>query len=229
MCNHEPSRSSGSGFATIPGGDSLTAHSYAQTVVGYTNIENPSTSVFVQGTPHSYSGGALGMTQETPLFIVGNGDGVGSATPQSDAFEVTYDGHSIVHDQLGNAATVQRAPVFGGTYADNIVYAWGDVPPGGGVATADFGLDPTTAVINSAPGVYVVTLNSLPGSGFHTFTQASITVTVEDTSLDTSASIGCATATASRIGAPAPNQFIVRTYQNCIPTDEAFYFKVCGR
>ncbi len=219
-------------YGTIPGGDSLIANSFAQTVMGYNNLE--STTVVVQGTPPTFS--AANPTVETPLLIVGNG----TLTTRQNAFEVTYDGHSIVTDQYGDESPVKvRAPVLGGTYNDNIVYAWGDVPagpaPGPGVnfaPTSDFGVDPnvmTGRIIHPSTGVYVVTLNKQPG--FHLFMEGSVTATPEnnaDTGTD-AAALPCIEIACSEIGVPGLNQFIVRTYLDCVPTDEPFFFKVCGR
>ncbi len=65
----------GGQMATIPGGDSLIAQSYGQTVMGYFNIASGS---FTKGTGHAHTG----TTQDQPLVIVGNGEGGGGATPR---------------------------------------------------------------------------------------------------------------------------------------------------
>jgi hypothetical protein len=203
-------------FAAIPGGDSLIAQSYAQTVMGFNNIAR---SNFTQGS------NPAGV--DDPMVIVGNG--IGPKTVQrSNAFEVSYDGHTTVFDQLGNASP--RPAMFGATYNDNIIDAWGDVQVAVGTYTPtnDFAV---VTVNHVGAGIFVVQLQSHdPNTGVaRNYSGASITVTVNDDSPQSETGVP-GYATASHIGVPAPNQFIVRTYNcTCGPQDRPFFFKVSGR
>jgi len=211
--------------AAIPAGDNLTADSYCQTVLGFFNV--------VAGSATDTSN--VAATAEDPLLIIGNGRNIGGSTVRSDAFDVSYDGHTIVHDQLGDVPVLRPGAVFGGTYNDNIIYAWGDVPQGPAFGpgvkfnpTANFGVDvdPTGPEIShTVVGTYVIHLNYLS----HTFNEASITATARDTSSSVGTNAGCIVVTCSEIGIPGPNKFIVRTYKDCVLTDEPFFFKFCGR
>jgi hypothetical protein len=125
--------------ATITGGEGLIAQSYAQTVVGYFNRADGS---FVKGTPHSNP-----TSGKDRLFVVGNGDNLVS---RSNAFEVSYNGHSIVAQTNGTggamllgsgapnsnggppAVGAANSAIAGATYRDNIVYAWADIEPNPG-------------------------------------------------------------------------------------------------
>jgi hypothetical protein len=223
---------SGGNYAAIPGGDSLVAQSYAQTVIGYNNVHEGS---FTKGTSHVY---ATSGPQDQPLFIIGNGN---AGTP-SDAFKVSYDGHTTVSDINGSyddGGGGSRIPPYGGTYADNTVIAWGEVPAspftfGSINTTSDFGV---ATVTHNNTGIYTITIHD---ATTRTFTNASITVTVQDnTSVAGTPSPGFATS--SSIGIPGTNQFIVRTYSITLGTgsggiytksakaDLPFFFKVCGR
>ena len=93
--------------ADIPGGDSLVAQSFAQTVVGF---HNKPEGAFVQGSKSDFTHNHTHA--DDPLVIVGNG----TIATQSNAFEVSYDGHSVVYDQLRSFG---RNAVFGGAYNDN--------------------------------------------------------------------------------------------------------------
>jgi hypothetical protein len=188
--------------AAIPGGDSLTANSFAQAVVGYNNIVS---GTFTQGTTHIF---AMGGIQDQPLFIVGNGD---NAANQSNAFTVSYDGHSTVTDNNGSGgASVTgtpplRADVYGSSYQDNQIVAWAQVPanttPGPlpiNHIISDFAV---ATVTNSAAGRYDFLLNNA-----HTFTTGSVVAT-----LVTTAAVG-----------PLGNRFLTTT----IPTGNPCAFTV---
>ncbi len=222
--------------STIGGGDSLTANSFAQTVMGYNNIVSP-TPAFTQGTSHFY---ATGGPQDEPLVIVGNGN---NGNNPSNAIEVSYDGHITVFDQnknthVGSAAPV-RTPIFGATYNDNTIVAWGDISPVGFPAqptvNSDFGVQ---SVLETFPGVYLVKLwTNLPdGGGTKNLTFGSVTVTVNDDT-PSSDSVGvCGYATASHFTTVGLNTlFTVRTYtgslssSDCHPRELPFFFKVTGR
>lgn len=206
--------STGGSHSTIPGGDRLsTVDSYAQVAVGFFNAPRGAVPV----RPNS---GTIDATND-PLFMVGNGD-INAGT-QSNAFEVSYNGHSTVYG-VNNSGTVNAA-ITGATYVDNVVYAWGEIDATGGI-NADFGV---ASVVSGGPGLYTVTLNTTDPLGSPiNLTQASITVTIVDDNGRTQ----CALATASRIGVPGPNSFDVRTYVvngECQQTDLPFMFKVTGR
>jgi hypothetical protein len=218
---------SGADEATIPGGDSLTARSYAQTVVGYNNIP---AGTFTKGTPHAF---VAAGPQGEPLFIVGNGDD--GVTLQSNAFEVSYDGHTTAFDQNANTNGGGRIPIFGGTYNDNTIIAWGDVTPtavGAAPTISDFGV---STVTNPSAGVYVVSLSTqLPdGAGSMTLSAGSVTVTVNDDTPVSTAIGTCGYATASHFTTVGTaTTFIVRTYttgSSCSTANLPFFFKVCGR
>jgi hypothetical protein len=210
--------------ATIPGGLGLQAQGYAQFVAGLYN------------TPQGSGTFNFGHNGEDFLAIFGNGTG-GDVTHRSDAVEISIDGHIIAHDRLGNVGTiagVARSAVFGATYSDNIIDAWGDISMAG-VANANFGIDPGTP-IGHVPlsGVYVITLAlTNPTVGAKTLTSASITVTVQDNTPSNTSSASCGYATVSQIGVGGANKFIVRTYSgtgsSCNAQDLPFFFKVSGR
>ena len=234
--------------AAIPGGDSLIAQSYAQTVMGYHNI--PDAAFHGRGTPHSGNNASL--------VIVGNGD---DATHPSDAFTVSYGGHSTVFDENGTGSV--RPYFYGATYQDNPIVAWADIPGMTGLSiltgitpTSDFGVK---RVFHTGPGTYVIDLNSKDAKGNSlVFKNASITVTVQEndtTGVNALAPAvpgrtsvtGCGHATASEIGilnAPFDNAFIVHIYSltttkaggnvtnvnDCTPNDQLpFFIKVCAR
>ena len=203
-------------YGTIPGGDKLsTAASYAQVAVGFYNDPRGSTPIRPGAT-------TIALTDD-PLFMVGNGD-VNAAVP-SNAFEVSYNGHTSVTGVNGQG----NPSSTGGTYVDNVVYAWGHYDPAAG-QISDFG------VVNVVPvgvGVYDVTIAVTdPAGNPITLTNASITVTIVDK--DPFVPIGCTSVTTTPIGAlglPA-NTFRVRTWSlnsTCSGADLPFMFKVTGR
>jgi hypothetical protein len=204
--------------ATIPGGDSLIANGYAQTVMGYNNLETV-TAVTKADAVAGVAGGAL----DNPVLIIGNGKT--AATP-SNAFEISYDGHTTVYDVNG---TTPRIPTYGSTYADNTVVAWGEIPAGSTpyphsiTPTAGFGI---SNVIETAKGQYVIVLNlNMPdGGGGKTLNFGAVTVTAEDNS---PTAAFCGFATASSISG---NTFTVHIHDtSCSPQDQPFMFMVCGR
>ncbi len=124
--------------AAIPGGDSLIANSYAQTVIGYNNLESSNVKKL-----QAVTGGGAGSPLDDPLLIVGNGT---TAANRGNAFEVSYNGHTTVYNERGSCGAIQTgdggscsnggpplstdvAPIIGATHQDNIIYAWGDVAP----------------------------------------------------------------------------------------------------
>jgi hypothetical protein len=189
--------------ATIPGGENLTAQSYGQAVVGVLNI--PKGTIAPGGAPN-----------DEPIFIVGNGiQGF-----QSNAFEVSYNGHSTVFHNTGGATPV----VFGGTYADNVIHAWGNVDQGGG-RICDFGVRNVTQL---GTGWYQIEMDIVdPDGNPLQINCGSVTATVANTDAPGSGNFRCAVINVSQI---QNNVFDVHISDpGCNPIDEAFNFKVTGR
>jgi hypothetical protein len=134
-------------IGTIPGGDwLLTNNSYAQSAMGFANA--PRGAVGFRPAP-------MALTND-PLFMVGNGDL--SALPmitRGNAFEVSYNGHSVVSHTNGSGAA--NSAVTGGTYEDNVIYGWAEVDANGALICNDFGIASIAHVAGT--GVYRVTLN----------------------------------------------------------------------
>lgn len=129
-------------YTAVPGGYSLQAAAYGQLVGGVFNRPKGTTNATWDNVRPDDS---------IPLFILGNGT---SGATRSNAFEVSFDGHSTVYDVNGVGAT---NPVFkGSTYSDNIVYAWGYVT-GPGNPVADFGV--LTVLPGAPPNEFIVLLN----------------------------------------------------------------------
>lgn len=137
-------------YTTIPGGDQLTTNaSYAQTAVGFYNAPRGT----VGNRPAKAS-----LTND-PLFMVGNGD-VNAAT-RSNAFEVSYNGHSVVYDR--NTSGTARSAIRGATYTDNVIYAWGIATPNQGMVNfCDFGV---ASILYLGVGHYRVILNPVKPDG----------------------------------------------------------------
>ena len=139
----------GGPYSSIPGGDNLRAQSWAQTVLGAFNIPKGNVNRHYEGNPD----------KNEPIVIVGNGE---NDSTRSNAFEVSYNGHSIVFDQ--NMSGTARGAVKGGTYIDNIVYGWAEVNVVAGEITScgDFGV---SSISRYGPGIYRVTLNLVGPDG----------------------------------------------------------------
>ncbi len=134
---------------TIPGGDLLrTTASYAQSAMGFLNA--PRGTVGIRP--------ATGALTDDPLFMVGNGDYAGGGIVRSNAFEVSYNGHSVVYDVngTGGAAGPGRPAIKGGTYTDNVIYGWSEVDQDGNLICDDFGV---AEISHINTGVYRITLN----------------------------------------------------------------------
>jgi len=115
--------------AVTLGGDSLVASCYGQTVFGYYNI--------AQGTSSPTN-----LVDSDDILIVGKG----IAGNRDDAFQISRKGHTIVHDSNGYT----HPAITGGTYMDNIVYAWGYVSAGHHpIAEHSFGVSSISYVGNS--------------------------------------------------------------------------------
>jgi hypothetical protein len=210
--------------AAIPGGDSLFANSYAEAVVGYNN----DTGMAV--TKATAMAGVAGTSLDPPVFVVGNGK---TAASRSNAFQVSYDGHSSTFDVNGTGALIGgRAAMVGSTYEDNAIVAWANVPAATGAPsphtpvtpTADFGV---SGINYSANGQFDVILNvANPDGTPYNLSGASVTVTVEDGS--PTAASNCVFATSTAVG--AGNKFTVHLHDtSCGTPNVAFMFKVVGR
>ena len=211
------------------GGDNLTTTtSYAQTAVGFVNAPRGTVGV----RPLS------GALTDDPLFMVGNGEISASGISESNAFEVSYNGHTVVyHNNRSGGASggPAHSVIRGATYIDNIVYAWADVPsaaaiaPGGMVAAnSDFGVFRIQKV---AAGIYDVQLNIVhPATGnFVALSDASITATIAEPPGILSPNT-CAIITTSRMGPANTFRVYTRTVNSgCTLQDYPFMFKVTGR
>lgn len=211
---------------TIPGGDNLIAQSWAQTVIGGWNTAKGAVPTRYGTTPPN------GGLRNGPIFIVGNGF---DENNRSNAFEVSYNGHSIVFHKNGTGgagAGTARGAVRGGTYTDNVIYGWGEVSAAGTLVCNDFGI---ASITHPRTGTYRITLNPVGPDGL------------------TAETIDCGAVVATLSGgdpgaepAPTCNTFIkTSTIQNnvfevyisrfipwsgtCEPADEPFKFHVTGR
>ncbi len=145
--------------STIVGGEKNITNQYGQLVGCFFN-EARVLTVPITGNPNV----TQTNTYNEPLFILGNG----KLTLKRNAFEVSFNGHSIVHDRNGTGSSVVggRASIIGATYRDNVIYAWGDVQamhieysgpfPVKLIVNCDFGVD---SVMQTAVGTYTVYLN----------------------------------------------------------------------
>jgi len=203
-------------YAAIPGGQSLIAQSFGQIVAGFYN--NPQGSI--AGLPSVTPTSAF----DDRLFIIGNGD----AIFRQNAFEVSYNGHSIVYDLNGQGSS--RAAIRGATYQDNTVYAWGHVNPGGAIV-GDFGV---SSVVPAGPGCYTITLNLVdPNGNPITLTTGSVTATIAKAG----ACVFISSSPITTNAAGQPQFTVCMTEQGfstagtfgCFSTDYPFMFKVCGQ
>lgn len=209
------------GFHTaIPGGDLLlTDPSYAQVVMGFYNAPRGA------GVGVRPNGGTIAAT-DLPLVIVGNGDVPLSI--RSNAFEVSYNGHSTVFDENGSGgatgAPPYRSAFRGATYVDNILYAWGDVPvwttTGLIPLNDDFGV---ASVARTGPGRYTVTLNYQSPYGTGTTIDIAVTATINDNSAD------CAIIRIFDAGGSTNTFDVLIDDLSCNGIDKAFQFHVAGR
>jgi hypothetical protein len=166
-----------------------------------------------------------------PIFIIGNGNG--TFPVRSNAFEVSYNGHSTVYHMNG-PGTVAPA-IVGSTYTDNIIYAWGDVASNG-APNCDFGVKNITRM---GPGWYRVTISLAgPNPGLAGLGCASITATINTNTVPGGAAqTRCKYIATTRIdGFSQFDVFISEQRFNpatmrldCFNVDDAFMFKVTGR
>ncbi len=206
--------------ANIPGGDNLTAQSYAQTVIGFFNT--------AQGT--SSPGSTNGNDR---VFIIGNGT---DDTHRANAFEVSNNGHSIVYgpNGSGGASGSATTALRGATYSDNVIDAWGHMKwqstgVGTGIKTvlSDFGV---TSITRNFAGNYTIALNLTDPAIGTTYTPQDLAVTI--TMCDDGIEETGVVCTAPLVTLPAVknNTFKVDIFQtNCARVDHSFMFHVTGR
>lgn len=206
----------------IPGGDFLTVQSYGQAAVGVWNAPRGNI-VFRDGTMRS---------SHEPIFMVGNG----IAGTRRNAFEVSYSGHSTVTGEAGQGNPV----VTGGTYTDNVTYAWGDVGWNGVavVRNGDFGV---SSITRMGAGWYRIRVTlTLPATAVTpvNLTAASITANVSTNVPPGGMFSKCKYVTVSRINTTNNEFDIFITEQrfnagtmtlDCVNVDESFMFRVSGR
>lgn len=138
-------------YSVIPGGDSLQTNSYAQTAVGFYNA--PRTVGNISARPTA----AANALNNNPIFMVGNG-GSGGAATRTNAFEVSYNGHSTVYGTNNITNVVATPTIYGATYTDNILYAWGDIGIGGGGAPIPNGVFGVQNIARLGAGIYQITI-----------------------------------------------------------------------
>jgi hypothetical protein len=137
--------------AVIPGGYGLRSHSNCQTTLGMFNSPRL-TNYFASG--YGYSRTSLPRANDW-LLNIGNGS---SDEDRNNAFEVSYNGHSIVNDVNGRGdipVFTARPAIQGATYRDNVCYGWGEVT--GNLLANNFGV---ASVLPAGVGTYNVTLNT---------------------------------------------------------------------
>lgn len=210
--------SNGGIAGTIPGGDNLVVQSYGQTAVGVWNAPRGSVPYRYGGQPRS----------NDPIFMVGNGIAPG----HSNAFEVSYNGHSTVTHTNGQGTAV----ITGSTYTDNIVYAWGDIGWNGAVLVrnGDFGISGITRI---GAGWYRITMTATTPTGTPVnLSAASITANISTNAPPGGMFAKCEHLTVSRVGAGVFDIFITEQRfnagtmtLNCVNIDDSFMFTVTGR
>jgi hypothetical protein len=195
---------------TIPGGDHLTAESYAQTVLGAYNVAQGSSisTTFPSANPFDR------------LLIIGNG----TSTERTNAYEVTNDGHAIAYGI--NASTDPE--VEGARSIDNTCIAWGNIPvTAAGFVGTSFGLATANWVGNVCTVVldYVYSDTYTGHSGqVKTCSASAITVTpVFVTGACVQVSVEQIITTGGFYS------FKVHTFNNCSTMPEPFMFHVFAR
>jgi hypothetical protein len=172
----------------ILGGENNRTTLAGQVVGGYWNETrgiNPMTMTLAFGAATLTAAGFGNATFDAPLVAIGNGNGITGV--RHNAFEVSYNGHSVVTDINGPGFAAGRPAIQGATYDDNIVYAWGNIDAAGGI-TSEFGVHEVKLVtIPTLPPrfKYLVVLDQIlndgaPGPGTQrVFTDGSVTATLE--------------------------------------------------
>ena len=220
-------------YANIPGGQGLNAQSYSQTILGYYNEKQGSTT-----GPHT---GAYTWKGDDFVLSVGNGTGNSLDPPAVEfhnGFMVSNSGHSIVTHKLGGPwppLPVGPVTILGATYTDNTVRAWGEIDAAGNVLSG-FGIQvgPFGPIANK----FIVWLDNMvdPDGNPALLTQGSVTANVE--APDGNTDPMCATISVSPVLqgtylGHTTNYFVVWTHNllsgACNPIPLRFTFKVCGR
>ncbi len=207
-----------SDFSTISGGVLNTTEGFNNTIVG--GVENiavlaeQTIAGYINSTAHNYGGfpstllqaglaafpptvanaitpSALSSAYDAPLLAIGNGQGsFFNRVAPHNAFEVSFNGHSVVYDINGTGqrdmnalATQGRPAIAGATYEDNIVYAWGDIEWDGSIIS-DFGVYRTQVIACQCPcpnQYYLIVLNQVHPDNKNlqrVFTDGSVTATL---------------------------------------------------
>jgi hypothetical protein len=170
------------GFANIPGGIQLTANGDAETVIGVHNYYQTGNAfdLWAHGVPTD-------PARDARVFEIGSQywgpSGDTALWYPYNAFEVSYNGHSIVYHTNGSSIAPGppgTPPVYqGATYVESPVYAWGEVDATGvPVGNANFGVSQIVPV--GIIGTYMITLCPADphGGPIPDISQASITVTI---------------------------------------------------
>lgn len=209
---------------TIPGGDNLISQSYAQTVLGAWNLPKG-----------SMSGRQIiaGDTRD-PIVIVGSGywDDPGQTMQRFNAFEVSYDGHSVVYDENGTGtAPSGKKAIRGATYTDNVIYSWGNAVPNTMAQNVNIECDFGVRFVQYLGiGHYQFTMAIEKPNDDGTFSPMFIDCGSVTATLLYDASpefMGCAFIKTTRVSG---NKFDVYIFdQNCNHIDMPFTFKVTGR
>lgn len=207
-------------LSVIPGGDNLQTNSYAQTAVGFYNA--PRTTGNISARPTA----AANALNNNPIFMVGNG-GSGATATQANAFEVSYNGHTTVYGTNNITNVVATPTIYGATYTDNILYAWGDIGIGGGGAPIPNGVFGVQNIARLGAGIYQITITVVdPVTSAPVFLDdASIVATLV---AENPEQFPCGTIAVTRLD--GQNRFKVCTKNAaCQAVDLPFMFHLTGR
>lgn len=166
-------------FSNIPGGINLTTSAEAQTVLGAGNLASGNGHL-IYWTGYSPNDDRV-LEIGSPVFDAGLNSWV-----THNAFEVSFNGHSIVYHTNGSSMPSAKPVYQGATYVESPVYAWGEFDAAGN-EMASFGISQVVSLVpyGTAPGAYLVTLSPADPHGGATpdIRQASVTVTVVNDNL----------------------------------------------
>jgi hypothetical protein len=153
-------------LASTVGGAWLATSGQGQTVLGWLNLPS--------GNGHLLGAGR----NDDRIFEIGSPIKVGNLFTPANAFEVSYNGHSIVYHTNGTSLVGSPKVFQGATYVESPVYAWGQIDGLTGGAITSFGITQSTKI---GLGTYMVTIvpaDPQTGAIPTSIAQASITVTV---------------------------------------------------
>ncbi len=245
------------GGCSISGGEFNTIASPAAATVGGFNLRADGEAQCVIGTYNFADGNnhKLGTNFQFPascdkIFVIGNGER--DQAGRSNAFSVSYDGHSVVSHVNGSGQKPAQGAIRGATYVDNIVYAWGDIPQKFTMTESvpasytfvtsdsadDFGVKSVT--IKNAAGVisYEIVLNVTDDYCNNTLaldhaSGGASSITVTPTEFTSPGDCPVAVPMVSRMKPKDASHsgpwFVVKLYENCQSRPDPFMFKVCGR